>query len=191
MAPISPDVPSATAPAVARSLFTATTIETVLAFVAMGVFVVWAVRDGGYAPEEWLPGGLLSLGLLCALLASADVRARLYAQRTPLVLFGLYVGWSFASIAWAQVQGDGVDGANRTLVYWLVFALFSGLGLGRRGTALVLAWGGAVAIAGIVSLAEAATAARPAGHFVLGRLAAPISYPDADAALWSARVTAR
>lgn len=159
-------------------------IEAVLGLIAVGVFVVWAVRDGGYAPEEWLPGGLLSLGLLCTLLASADVRARLYAQRTPLVLFGLYVAWSYASIAWAQVQGDAVDGANRTLVYWLVFALFSGLGPGRRGIALVLAWGGAVAIAGLVSLAEAATAARPMGHFVLGRLAAPISYPDADAALF-------
>jgi hypothetical protein len=159
-------------------------VETALAFIAVGVFVVWAVRDGGYAPEEWLPGGLLSLGLLCALLASADVRARLHAQRTPLLLFGLYVGWSYASIAWAQVQGDAVDGANRTLVYWLLFALFCGLGVGRRGAALVLAWAVAVAVAGVVSLAEAATATRPMGHFVLGRLAAPISYPDADAALF-------
>jgi O-Antigen ligase len=182
VAPISADV--SPAPTLSRSLSVAWAVETVLAFVAVGIFVVWAVRDGGYAPEEWLPGGLLSLGLLCALLASADVRARLYTQRTPLILFGLYVGWSYASITWAQVQGDAVDGANRTLVYWLVFALFSGLGPGRRGTALVLAWAGAVAVAGVVSLAEATTAALPMGHFVLGRLAAPISYPDADAALF-------
>lgn len=155
-----------------------------LAFVAVAVFVVWAVRDGGYAPEEWLPGGILILALLSTTLASADVRARLRMRRTPLVLFGLYVGWSYASIAWAQVQGDAVDGANRTLVYWLVFALFAGLGPGRRGTMLVLAWGAAVTVAGLVSLTQAATAARPAGHFVLGRLAAPISYPDADAALF-------
>jgi hypothetical protein len=169
----------------ARSVPVAAAIETALGFAAAGVFVVWAVRDGGYAPEEWLPGGLLLLGALCASLASADVRARLRTKRTPLILFGLYVAWSYASIAWAQVRGDAFDGANRTLVYWLVFALFSGLALGRRsGAALVLGWGGAVTIAGIVSLAEAAGAARPAGHFVLGRLAAPISYPDADAALF-------
>jgi hypothetical protein len=185
VAPISADVPPAPAPVVARSFPVAAAIETALAFAAAAVLVVWAIRDGGYAPEEWLPGGLLLLGALCASLASADLRARLRTKRTPLVLFGLYVAWSYASIAWAQVPGDAFDGANRTLVYWLVFALFSGLALGRRsGAALVLGWGGAVTVAGIVSLAEAAGAARPAGHFVLGRLAAPISYPDADAALF-------
>jgi O-Antigen ligase len=143
------------------------------------------VRDGGYAPEEWLPGGLLALGLLCASLASPGVRARLRARRVPLALFALYVAWSYVSIAWAQVPGDAVDGANRTLVYWLVFALFSGLALGRQaGTALVLCWAGAVAVTGLVSVTEAATATSPTGHFVLGRLAAPVSYPDADAALY-------
>lgn len=155
-----------------------------LAVVAVGIFVVWAVRDGGYAPEEWLPGGLLSLGLLCASLASADVRTRLRARRIPLALFGMYVVWSYLSIAWAQAPGDAVDGANRTLVYWLVFALFSGLALGSTGAPLVTCWGGAVAIVGIVALFRATTAAHPAGHFVLGRLAAPISYPDANAALF-------
>jgi O-antigen ligase len=146
--------------------------------------VVWAIRDGGYAPEEWLPGGLLALGLLCASLASTDVRVRLRARRTPLALLGLYVVWSYASTAWAQVPGDAVDGANRTLVYWLVFALFSGLALGRRASILLMCWAGAVAVVGLVELAEAATATRAQGHFVLGRLAAPISYPDADAALY-------
>jgi O-antigen ligase len=92
--------------------------------------------------------------------------------------------WSYLSVAWAQVPGDAIDGANRTLVYWLVFALFSGLALGRTATALVIGWGGAVAVVGLAELAEAATAARPQGHFVLGRFAAPISYPDADAALY-------
>jgi hypothetical protein len=150
----------------------------------VGILVVWAVHDGGYAPEQWLPGGLLFLGLLCAAAASADVRARLQARRAPLVLFALYVGWSYASIAWAQVPGDALDGANRTLVYWLVFALFSGLALGRLSSVLVLSWCGAITVAGVVGLSQAATATQPAGHFILGRLASPISYPDADAALF-------
>src|SRR5207245_7467824 len=144
-----------------------------------------AQRDGGYAPEEWLPGGLLLLALLAASLGSPGVRARLWQRRYPLVLLGLYGGWSYASIAWAQVPGDALDGANRTLVYWLVFALFSGLGVaGRLGGVVVLAWGVALSVLGLVALAEAAAATTPAGHFVLGRLAAPISYPDADAALF-------
>ena len=164
---------------------TAAAIEAALAATGLGVCVVWAWRDGGFAPEEWLPGGLLVLALLCTAAASSDVRARLRTHPLPLILFGLYVAWSYLSIIWAQTPGDTLDGANRTLVYLLVFALFCGLGIGERlGAMLVLAWGCALAVLGLVALGQAARAARPAGHFVLGRLAAPISYPDGDAALF-------
>lgn len=160
-------------------------IEALFALTGLGVFVVWAWHDGGFAPEQWLPGGLLLLALVCTASASADVRARLRAHPWPLVLFGLYVAWSYLSIVWAQVPGDALDGANRTLVYWLVFALFWGLGIGERlGSFVVLAWSCAIVVLGLVALAQAATATTPAGHFVLGRLAAPISYPDGDAALY-------
>jgi hypothetical protein len=160
-------------------------VETVLAVIGLCIVVVWAWHDGGFAPEEWLPGGLLALALLCTAAASADVRARLSARPLPLVLFGLYVAWSYLSILWAQVPADALDGANRTLVYWLVFTLFWGLGIGERvGALLVLAWGCAIATLGLVSVERAASAASPAGHFVQGRLAAPISYPDGDAALF-------
>lgn len=168
----------------ARAVPVAAAVEAGLAAVAVVVFLLWAQRDGGFAPEEWLPGGLLLLALMVVSLASADVRARLWRCRYPLALFGLYAGWSYASIAWAQVPGDALDGANRTLVYWLVFALFAGLALDRWGVALVVGWCGGVAVLGVVALADAASAPTPAGHFVLGRLAAPISYPDADAALF-------
>ncbi len=163
----------------------AVAIQAALAATGLGTFVVWAWRDGGFAPEEWLPGGLLLLALLCAAAASPEVRARLRTRPLPLALFGLYVAWSYLSILWAQVPADALDGANRTLVYLLVFALFSGLGISERlGGWLVLAWGVAVAALGLIGLAEAATASTAAGHFVEGRLAAPISYPDGDAALF-------
>lgn len=160
-------------------------IEALLALAGLGVCVVWAWHDGGFAPEQWLPGGLLLLALVCTASASADVRARLRTRPLPLVLFGLYVAWSYLSITWAQVPADALDGANRTLVYWLVFALFWGLGCSERVSTLgILAWGCAIAVLGVVSVAQAAAAATAAGHFVQGRLAAPISYPDGDAALF-------
>ena len=164
----------------------ATAIEAALAGTGLGICVVWAWRDGGFAPEEWLPGGLLLLALLCTAAASSQVRARLWARPLPLVLFGLYVAWSYLSILWAQVPADALDGANRTLVYWLVFALFTGLGLSEHlGGAVVLAWGVALATLGLVVLVQAAsTASTGADHFDQGRLAAPISYPDGDAALF-------
>ena len=167
-----------------RLLLSATGIETVFAFVGLGTCVVWAWRDGGFAPEEWLPGGLLLLALVCTAAASADFRRRLLAFRLPLVLFGLYVAWSFLSILWAQVPADALDGANRTLVYLLIFGLFAGLGVTERvGAVLLLAWGSALAALGLIGLIRAGSAAT-AAHFVQGRLASPISYPDGDAALF-------
>jgi hypothetical protein len=179
--------PASVPPRAARSrrLQAPAAIQGGLAAIGLGTFVVWAWHDGGFAPEEWLPGGLLLLALVCTAAASPEVRWRLEAQRVPLLLFGSYVAWSYLSLLWAQVPGDALDGANRTLAYFLVFALFSGLGLSERiGASLVLAWGVAIAAVGLIGLAQAATATTPAGHFVLGRLAAPISYPDGDAALF-------
>ena len=160
-------------------------VKTAFAATGLGICVVWAWHDGGFAPEEFLPGGLLLLALLCTAAASAEVRGRLWARPLPLVLFGLYVVWSYLSILWAQVPADALDGANRTLVYWLVFALFTGLGLSERlGSAVVLAWGVALSALGMVVLIQSATASASTDHFDLGRLAAPISYPDGDAALF-------
>jgi O-Antigen ligase len=167
-----------------RLLLSAAAVETVFAFIGLGTCVVWAWRDGGFAPEEWLPGGLLLLALVCTAAASVDFRRRLFAFRLPLVLFGLYVAWSYLSILWAQVPADAVDGANRTLVYLLIFGLFAGLGVTERvGAVLVLAWGSALAALGVIGLIRAGSAAT-AAHFVQGRLASPITYPDGDAALF-------
>jgi O-Antigen ligase len=156
-----------------------------MAFTGAAIFAVWAWHDGGYAPEEFLPGGLLLLALLCTASVSAAFRERLRVALLPLVLFGLYTAWSYLTIVWAQDPGDALDGANRTLVYWLAFTLFYGLGLGERlGSAVVFMWGVALAVLGLIALAQAGSASTAAGHFVLGRLAAPISYPDGNAALF-------
>ena len=138
------------------------------------------------SPEEWLPGGLLLLALLCTAAASVEVRARLRTAPLPLVLFGLYVVWSYLSILWAQVPADALDGANRTLVYWLVFALFTGLGISERaGSAVVLAWGLALAALGVVELIQGGDRHNKRRRFRSGTsIAAPISYADGDAALF-------
>jgi|SRR5579884_1165348 len=167
------------------SFSTTAAVEGALAATGFGVFVVWAWRDGGFAPEEWLPGGLLLLALLCTAAVSSDVRARLAARRLPLGLFALYVVWSFLSMSWAHVPADALDGANRTLVYWLVFALFTGLGISEwLGGVIVGAWGAALAALGLIVLLQTGISTTAADHFVQGRLAAPLSYPDGGAALF-------
>src|SRR4029077_6191614 len=49
---------------------TPTAVKTAFAATGLGIFVVWAWHDGGFFPEEWLPGGLLLLALLCTAAAS-------------------------------------------------------------------------------------------------------------------------
>lgn len=171
--------------AVGRLPRAAASIPTVLGLVAVGLFCVWTVKDGGFAPEQWLPGALVMLGLLLTVLASQDVRARLRdAPAAPSLLAG-YVVWSYASILWAQVRGDALDGANRTLLYFCVYVFFSALPLRDRGRVILLSvWGFAVAVIGGVKLLEAAAATHPRGHFVLGRLASPITYSNANAAVF-------
>jgi len=154
-------------------------------FALLAVFLVWTLHDGGFAPEEWLPGGLVIVGLLAAALASPTTRARLYQAPSAPLLLGLYVLWSYCSVAWAASPGDALDGANRTLIYWCVFVLAFLVPLGERTrTAVVATWASAIAAVGIAVLVEAATAATRMGHFVLARLARPITYSDADAALF-------
>ena len=112
-----------------------------LGVLAIVVFSVWCAHDGGFAGEQWLPGTLLLVALAVTSFASAQVRRRLAAAPLAPVLFGLYALWSFASIGWAQVRGDAWDGANRTLLYVVVFTLFAGLPLGRTARlTLVVGW---------------------------------------------------
>jgi len=159
-------------------------VPAFFAFAAIFIFCLWTQHDGGFAPEQWLPGAIALLGLLLASLGSERARVNLRAARAPLLLLGLYTLWSYASISWAQVRGDALDGANRTLLYLCVFALFSGLPLGERVRVLLIsAWGITLAILGCVAVGFAATASGPTGHFVEGRLASPISYPDANVAV--------
>ena len=44
-----------------------------------------------------------------------------------LAALAAFTVWSFLSITWADARGDAWDGANRTLLYLLVFALFAAL----------------------------------------------------------------
>ena len=156
-----------------------------LGLAAVAVLVVWTRHDGGFAPEQWLPGGLALVGLLVVALASADARERLARAPVAPLLLGLYAAWSYASISWAQVRGDALDGANRTLLYACLFALFAAVPFSQRQrTALWAVWAGAVAVLAAIGLGSATAASGPRGHFVLGRLADPIAYSNADAAVF-------
>jgi O-antigen ligase len=97
-----------------------------------------------------------------------------------------YTALSFASILWAAVPGDAWEGANRTLLYLLVFALFA-LWPQRGATAALLlgTWTLAmICLAAFVALHVNAEAARPARLFIEERLVYPTGYVNASAAQW-------
>src|SRR5689334_17038143 len=100
---------------------------TVPCLAAIALFVVWATDQAGYPVTRWAPGGLVVLALL-TIAAIAMRRTRVRPPATVLLALGAlaaYTGFSYLSIAWAASQGDAFEGADRTLLYLLVFALFA------------------------------------------------------------------
>jgi hypothetical protein len=155
---------------------------------AVALFVDWAIQDGGYDPSTWYWGGLLAAGLLAALLlAPAGARARVgRSGLVALAAFGMYVAWSYLSIAWAASPGDALQGSNRALLYLLLFAALAVVRWTPR-TALVTLTAFALAIGAlaVVFLTRLATHDGLASIIVSGRLEAPAGYFNASAALFT------
>jgi tetratricopeptide (TPR) repeat protein len=153
----------------------------------VALFLLWAAGEGGLAPTVWYPGALFSLALLVVLAALAG-RLVSRPSRWTLAALGLLAGfaaWSFLSITWADVRADAWDGANRSLLYLIVFALFALWPWTPRRAALVL---GAFALGaaglGAFSLVRAVGAAEPEGFFIDARFVGPLGYANAESAFF-------
>jgi O-antigen ligase len=155
----------------------------IIGALTLALFVWWTAYEGGYAPGAWYPGALLFLVALVAIVRPGDFRRMPAPTRWALLLLAAYTAWSFLSIAWADARGDAWDGANRTLLYLTVFALFAALQWKRTEAAAFLA-GFALATAGAGAWEIVrAIAGNAEAVFPDGRLAAPIDYENATAAL--------
>jgi tetratricopeptide (TPR) repeat protein len=141
----------------------------------------WAAQEGGYAPTLWYPGALLFLLLLAVVVVREGRRGRPVDRGWPAIaLLVAFTGWSFLSIVWAGVQGDAWDGANRTLLYFTVYVTFALLPWrAPEGAVLVGLFALGVAAIGCATLVSEGAAA-----FNGNRLADPIGYENASAALF-------
>jgi tetratricopeptide (TPR) repeat protein len=162
---------------------------TVPAVAAFALLVAWATDQAGYPLTHWAPGGLLLIALLLVtvLIVGLRVAAIPTATRVALGCLAAFTALSFLSILWAAVPGDAWEGANRTLVYLVVFALFASWP--QRGpSAAVLLCGWTLALAGLAAftLIHLISAGAVELQRLLpdGRLVDPSGYPNANAAQW-------
>ena len=161
---------------------------TVPALGAIMLFVVWAADQAGYPLTHWAPGGLIVLVLLA--IAIFSVPPRLgdvpVAVRVALVCLVLYTALSFLSILWAGVRADAWEGANRTLLYLMVFALFA-LWPQRGASAAILLGTWVLAMIGLAVfvMLHVEHSAGIATLFSEGRLMYPAGYENANAAMWA------
>ena len=165
------------------------TPATVPALAAIVLFVVWATSQAGYPLTHWAPGALIVLVLLAIAVLAVPLRfAEIpVAVKLALACLAAYTALSFLSILWASAPAEAWEGANRTLLYLLVFALFSLWP--RRGASAALLLGlwtlAMIGLATYVALRLDFAGGKSFEALFSGeRLAYPVGYPNATAAQW-------
>jgi O-Antigen ligase len=162
---------------------------TVPTLLAVAIFVAWTPLDGAQAITRWAPAGILLVGLLAASAGGLGLRWREVpgAVRVATLLLAAFTAFSYASILWADDPGEALEGADRTLLYLVVFALFA-LWPQRPATgAWVLGlWTAGLSVLALVTLIRVGTVADPKSTLFGGdgRLVWPVGYPNATAATW-------
>ena len=161
---------------------------TVPTLLAVAVFLVWTPLQGGQAVTRWAPGAIVLLGLLALAVFALPQRWRDVPGlvRAATLLLAAFTAWSYLSIVWADDGGAALEGANRTLLYFIVFALFA-LWAQRTDTAawVLGAWTFGMGALALVTLIRIGTVGDPASLFAGGdRLTWPAGYPNAEAATW-------
>jgi hypothetical protein len=165
------------------------TPAAVPALAAIVLFFVWATSQAGYPLTHWAPGGLIVLALLAIAVGAVPLRFAEIPVTVKLAVACLaaFTALSFLSILWAAVPGDAWEGANRTLLYLMVFALFA-LWRARGASAALLVCLWTLAMVGLASYVavrvDTAAGKSFEALFAGERLSYPVGYPNATAAQW-------
>jgi len=162
---------------------------------AVAILVALGGSEAGFYPIGnrqhpglgWYPAAVLLLALLAAaVIAVPPPRPLSRPLMAALALLTGFTAWSYASISWAEQKGVAWDGANRTALYLLVFALFALWPItARAGRLLLGALGLGIAGLGLVELLKADASAEPLLYFIGARFAEPAGYINANVALWT------
>lgn len=161
--------------------------ELIPGVLAMGVFVAWSAAEGGFLPTSYYPGGLFLAGLLVAVAVAYRDHLRAISRPAAIALaaFGGYVVWSFLSITWADVKGNAWSGADQSLIYFTIYALFVIPPWRPIAAALVLGLLSlGVCVVGFITLLDANASADPSLFMIGDRFSEPTGYQNANAALF-------
>ena len=155
-------------------------------FAALVVTLIWSADDGASDPLVWAPGTLLLVGLLVVVAATAPgSMPGGRAARIAIASFAAFTAWSFLSMLWADVKADAWSGANKTLCYFAIYALFAIRPWQARAAATFLgSYSVGVAAIGVWKLLAIDRGVDPMLSFISGRFVEPISYANANSALF-------
>ena len=158
------------------------------ALAALALFVAWAADQAGYPLTHWAPGALIVLALLAIALVNIPLEIAEISRpvRVAVGCLACYTALSYFSILWASAPAAAWEGADRTLLYLLAFALFALWCRRARSAALLLgAWTAAlIALALFVVVHLDAAGATLRALLPDGRLSYPSGYANANAAQW-------
>ena len=150
---------------------------------AFAVFLYLVVRGGGFESTIWYPAAIIVAGIAITTVVATWVELpRPDAVTASIAFLAAFCAWNYLSISWAADKGIAWDGANRTVFYVIVYALFALSGRRVPGYAWLVA-GSAAAVAIAVLVVLHTGEARGSTVFVDGRMTAPLDYPNATAAV--------
>src|SRR5207244_13121523 len=129
----------------------------IVSLATLVIFAVWSGNDGGYGELLWYPAAVLLLVLAVVLAWAAPGRSLDRVSATAVAALGGFTVWRFLSLLWADDRGIALTGANRALLYLLVFSVV----IGRRWTwaqaaTYATAWAAGVVAVGVVDLIRVA-----------------------------------
>lgn len=157
-------------------------------YLAFAIFVAIGVHDGGYPVTVWYPATLFLLGLVAVsvVVRRDSVRSLSRGERLSLLFLAGLTGWTYVSIAWSDVKGDAWDGANRGLLYLIVYALFLiAAPSAASAAAAVGVYAVAIAFAGFFVLVQASRSPTPDEFFLIARFSEPAGYQNGNCALFA------
>ena len=153
-------------------------------------------QEGSILAEHWLPHAVVAALLLVAVLVSGSALRPRRSVVIAIASLAALAAWTAVSIRWSPVPSLARDEALLTALY--VVALAVPAVVIRTESARAASVGVLVAMAGGLAVATAtrlAVGSDPLELYFQGRLAAPIGYPNAQAAafllpLWPALAVA-